>query len=871
MHGNASVGDDRRALLKIAALVSQGAPEQEVFAAVTEAVAKLTGATAVPIFRFEPGDLMRLLAVWTESRVAQPIDQRAPMGTAMRSMRDTPRPMRLDPLPEDAAFSEVGDAMGVSAVVAVPILVERAVWGVVMACYEAQDQIHPDTVRRIDEFIGMVSVALLNAERRTYLQQLIDQQEALRLIGALVASDAPERDVLDAVVQHTARLLRADIAVVVGFHDDQDGEVLASAGQAGVEIGTRWPTTGEGSIPTVLKTGRSARIEDLTGLKGVWPAIGSRLGMASSAAAPITIDGRVWGALAVGSTAGPLSPRIEEQLTSFADLAGSAVAGSHARGQLRLVAEEQGALRRVAELVARGAGQDELFQSVATEAFHLIDRIGITLMRQDPGMVFPVVAIHEGPVPVGTSVVITDEDQGIVANVVRTGRAVRQDNYDRLRGRAWARDEFGVSSGVGVPITVGGRVWGVLGATTQVNEPLPDDVEHRLDQFARLIAAALANAQAREELEERAAEQSALRRVAELVARAEDPQRIFDTVTREAAQLLGGMPTTLLRFEPGREFVLLATAGGPAPPGTRIQYPAGSVADRVRHSGRGERIDDYGTEPDADLAVQIGVRAAVQVPVMVGGSTWGMLSATSPDKPLPPATTRRLVQFADVIGAAVANADSRAQLRASRARLVATADETRHRVQRDLHDGAQQRLVQSVISLKLARRALAEDDREALAELLDDSLEKAERAIADLRDLVRGILPGSLSLSGFAAAAETLARDLPIPVDVDVDVPRLPVGLETTAYFITAEALTNVVKHAAATRAGMIARVDGDELLLEIHDDGRGGAEAGGSGLTGLRDRVDALEGTLRIESPAGGGTRLRATLPLHGEAAEPH
>ena len=135
---------------------------------------------------------------------------------------------------------------------------------------------------------------------------------------------------------------------------------------------------------------------------------------------------------------------------------------------------------------------------------------------------------------------------------------------------------------------------------------------------------------------------------------------------------------------------------------------------------------------------------------------------------------------------------------------------------------------------------------------------------ADLRDLVRGILPGSLTVSGFAAAVKALARDLPVPVDIDVDVPRLPVGLETTAYFVIAEALTNVVKHAAATRAAMIARVEDQQLLLEIHDDGRGGADtAEGSGLTGLRDRVDALEGTLRIESPVGGGTTLRATLPL--------
>jgi signal transduction histidine kinase len=212
--------------------------------------------------------------------------------------------------------------------------------------------------------------------------------------------------------------------------------------------------------------------------------------------------------------------------------------------------------------------------------------------------------------------------------------------------------------------------------------------------------------------------------------------------------------------------------------------------------------------------------------------------------------------------------ESEAELRASRARIVAAADESRRRIERDLHDGAQQSLVRTVISLKLARRELGEQDGE-MAKLVDEALGHAERANEELRELAHGILPAVLTRGGLRAGVDALASRLPLPVSVDVRKERLPRSLEATAYFITAEALTNVVKHARAHRAEVHAAVNGESLHLEIRDDGAGGATAdGGSGLLGLKDRAAAVGGDLNVDSPPGGGTVITATLPLPAETA---
>jgi signal transduction histidine kinase len=212
---------------------------------------------------------------------------------------------------------------------------------------------------------------------------------------------------------------------------------------------------------------------------------------------------------------------------------------------------------------------------------------------------------------------------------------------------------------------------------------------------------------------------------------------------------------------------------------------------------------------------------------------------------------------------AIANADSRAELTASRARIVAAGDESRRRIERDLHDGAQQRLVHAVIALKLALRALSSGDADA-GELVAEALVNAEAANSELRELAHGILPAALTRGGLRAGVEALLSRVSLPVSVEVSVERLPAGVEATAYFVISEALTNVVKHAHADRATVTAGVEGGQLRVEVRDDGVGGARGGDStGLGGLEDRVSALGGRLVLESPPGGGTRVCALVPV--------
>ena len=281
-------------------------------------------------------------------------------------------------------------------------------------------------------------------------------------------------------------------------------------------------------------------------------------------------------------------------------------------------------------------------------------------------------------------------------------------------------------------------------------------------------------------------------------------------------------------------------------------------------------MDDYSLEPDADLAGEFGLVAAVAAPIVVDRRVWGMITATSADGPLVRGVEDRLQRFANLAGTAVSNAASREQLFASRARVLSTADETRRRLQRDVHDGAQQRLVQTVITLKLARRTLAEGDMPASIGRIEEALKHAQLAIDQLRELVSGILPSALTRKGLRGGVEALLADLPLPVDAVIDVPRLPAQVETTAYFVVAEALTNVVKHANASRAWVLAHVSEGAVSIQVGDDGLGGAQVeAGSGLTGLFDRVEACGGALSISSPAGQGTTVEAMVPV-GELSQP-
>jgi signal transduction histidine kinase len=372
----------------------------------------------------------------------------------------------------------------------------------------------------------------------------------------------------------------------------------------------------------------------------------------------------------------------------------------------------------------------------------------------------------------------------------------------------------------------------------------------------------------RDELRLLAEEQSALRRVATLVARGVSPTQLFDAVAAETLALMGADSARVCRYEPDASAIVVADhtkLGAPIPVGTRLTLEGESVTASVWRTERPSRRDtlEGATGTIAELARERGLRSAVGAPIVVEGKLWGVIIAYwARVEPLPVDAEARIAEFAELVETAIANADSRDELVASRARVLGAADDARRRVVRDLHDGAQQRLVHTIITLKLAQRAAGDDTVKAGA-LIAEALAQAEQANAELRELVHGILPAVLIRGGLAAGVGALASRVSVPVTVDVSVPRLQPGIAASVYFVVSEALTNVVKHSHAQSAEVKAWVEDGELHVHVRDDGIGGARSDGAGLLGLDDRVAALGGQLRVESTPGGGTLIAATLPL--------
>jgi signal transduction histidine kinase len=326
---------------------------------------------------------------------------------------------------------------------------------------------------------------------------------------------------------------------------------------------------------------------------------------------------------------------------------------------------------------------------------------------------------------------------------------------------------------------------------------------------------------------ELANEQASLRRVATLVARDVPPDDMFAAIAREAGLLLGADAACISRGEDHETVV---------------------VASWSR---------DGGGLPAAER-----VPAAVGAPVVVDNERWGELTIRARNGALGPDAESRVAAFTELVATAIANIEARSDLAASRARVVAAADDERRRVVRDLHDGAQQRLVHTIVTLRMAERALRQH-QEAAPALVTEALGQAESALVELRELARGILPSVLTWGGLTAGVEALASRMPVPVDVDVAVDRFAPAVEASAYFVVAEALTNVAKHAHARRAAVTAAVANGQLRIAVEDDGVGMADPNGHGLLGLADRLASLDGELRVVSAPSQGTTLIATVPL--------
>jgi signal transduction histidine kinase len=375
----------------------------------------------------------------------------------------------------------------------------------------------------------------------------------------------------------------------------------------------------------------------------------------------------------------------------------------------------------------------------------------------------------------------------------------------------------------------------------------------------------------REELHLLADEQAALRRVATLVARAGAPTEVFDAVTVEVSRLLGAALTTLLRYESDATTTVLGVRGAASLAlvvGDRPPLRADGVAGTVLRTGRAARIDDiteHGHGVVTAQAYERELHSAIGAPIVVEGRLWGaMVAAWERGVSLSDDTEARLAQFTELVATAVANVNSRAELAASRARVVAAGDETRRRIERDLHDGAQQRLVSLALEVRAAQASVPPglDQVERQLAGVADGL---AGAVQNLQEISRGIHPAILTEGGLEPALKTLSRRSAVPVQLDVHSDRrLPQQVERAAYYVVSEALTNAAKHARASVVHVEVRADDEIVTVTIRDDGAGGADPrAGSGLIGLTDRVEALGGRLEISSPAGEGTELRISMPV--------
>jgi signal transduction histidine kinase len=374
------------------------------------------------------------------------------------------------------------------------------------------------------------------------------------------------------------------------------------------------------------------------------------------------------------------------------------------------------------------------------------------------------------------------------------------------------------------------------------------------------------------ELEELVREHAALRRVATLVARQPSPSEVFSAVTREVGMLLGAQRATLLRVEsPDWAVVAAAWSNGTAPPvpvGHRGALDGRGIVGRMLADPRPVRVEDFDEVGGvvAELMRELGIRRGAGGPIILGRRVWGAVTAVWPaDVAMPPAAEHRVAAFAELVSYAIENAETRAELAASRARLVETADEARRRIERDLHDGAQQQFVAAALELTRLEQRLARDPDSAQA-VLTRVREQINRGLGELRDLARGIHPTVLTDRGLEAALEALVQRAAVPVDLRATVPEgVDRAIEAAAYFVVSEALTNVAKYAHAESVSVDVGPGDGTLVVTVADEGIGGADpTAGSGIRGLFDRVNAVGGRLELESVRGQGTRLCARLPLH-------
>jgi PAS domain S-box-containing protein len=732
-----------------------------------------------------------------------------------------------------------------------------------------------------DSELGFMLVSGLDVtEQRNHedaLRRLADEQAALRRVATLVAAGPSEQELLESVASEVARLFDAEAAHMWQYEGEQarlvggwnapDPEVAAD------RFHVPEPDT---IIGRIAATHQPARRDDYTGIGGVIGEIVRAAGIKTAIGAPVEVAGTLWGAIVVSKVHDdPFPEGSEHRLGAFAGLVAQAMANAEARRALASVAEEQAALRRVATLVARGGGEEELIAAVTKEAAQIFGAQSANTMRWD-GESVRVIGGWSAPgarVPTVGRVFAAGGDT-ITARVVNSGRPVRVDSPGEIQSdiarELW--DETGFQAAIGAPIVVDGRMWGVVVAfRDHAEEPFAPGAERRLGDFAGLVAQAIANAEARRELAVLAEEQAALRRVATLVAGGRPALEVLDVIATAVSGLFGAHAVHLVRWSGILDEVEIVGTwsddGEPLAHGTRYRTASTNPTIHVLETG----LVSTGREP-AEIRAPgsheweaVEEHCVISAPVIVEATLWGALTAVgSAHGTFPPGAEMRLKSFASLLAQAIANSEAREALRASRARLVEAGDSERRKLERNLHDGAQQRLVAVSISLRLALAKLPGATDEARS-LLASAADELTYALDELRELARGIHPAILTDRGLGPALEALAGRAPLPVDVAHDLEeRLPEPVEAAAYYVVSESLTNVAKYAQASAVEVRVSRRNGVARVEVVDDGVGGADpTRGSGLRGLADRVEALDGRLGVESVPAAGTRVWAEIPV--------
>jgi GAF domain-containing protein len=875
---------EQAALRRVATLVAREPPSEAFFSTVAREVASVLNVPGALVERFEADGASVSIGAAYDSDLSGAerflgVGARTPPdpGSLTAQVFETHRTARVDDFSTlPGAVGDAARAAGVGSGCAGPIVVNGDLWGMLAVFSRAGTVLPVGTENRLHDFIELVATAIASYEVRADLaasearaRELANEQAALRRVATLVAQGARPDQLFAAVAKEVADII--DIPVVGVHRYEADGTVttLGVAGETSFTVGMRLRVTDGGIAAMMLSTGRPSRIDDYTSVPRDAVREDLRLPMVG---VPIVVEGSIWGFIVAADSSRPLPADTEERLARFTELVATAVANSQARERVAQLADEQAALRRVAALVAEGASSTAVFDAVAQEVAQLFQFTPTLVARyEDDGATLKVLAICGArPASFAPGSRWPLDGPTVAAEVLRTGRPVRLEDYTDLPGTlAHEAREHGWTKTAGAPIIVDGRVWGLVAASGPPDERLPENLEDRLSEFTQLVATAIANSQAHEELAQLADEQAALRRVATLVAEGATPNRVFDAVRQEVARMFNIPSTILMRFDADGMATLLATYGDYlGPVGTRwpLEGDTSAVA-RVHQTGRAARADYTNNRnvhgPLAQAARRGGVRYPVAVPVVVEGALWGAMSAGSYGPEPPPADLEgRLAKFTELLGTAIANAESRAEVDASRARIVATADATRRRLERDLHDGIQQWLVALALRARKAAGLSAADESasQELSGLADDLV-----AVTDeLREISRGIHPAILSDAGLDDALAALARRSAIRVDLDVSFEgRYDPTLEATVYYVAAESITNAVKHAQASTVTVRGGRRDGAIELEITDDGVGGADPRrGTGLIGLKDRVDTLGGTISFASPAGAGTTIRVKLP---------